>query len=173
MEDLLQSIEQGTLGLPNFQRDFDWTDQDVRALLGTVLSGWPIGSFLLIEVDQTTRDFYQPRHFDSAPVLSDDVDLVALDGQQRLTALFQALTGSGRTRYALRIREDFVVGDVDSLDSSIVAMAADVWEKKYSDVEIQWENGYVPLTALRSASSFYEWLIVHALPCMTTLTSPR
>ncbi|WP_418606643.1 hypothetical protein [Georgenia sp. SUBG003] len=56
-----------------------------------------------------------------------------------------------------RIREDFVVGDVDSLDSSIVAMAADVWEKKYSDVEIQWENGYVPLTALRSASSFYEW----------------
>ena len=157
LEDLLRAIEQGTLALPNFQRDFDWTDQDVRALLGTVLSGWPIGSLLLIEVEATSREFYQPRPFESAPPLSENLELVTLDGQQRLTALFQSLTGSGRTRYALRLGDDFEVGNVDSLDSAIVSLSADVWNKKYTDPPSQWAERYIPLTALRSASGFFEW----------------
>lgn len=155
LEDLLEAIESGTLGLPNFQRDFDWTDEDIRSLLGTVLSGWPIGSLLLIEVTPMSSDFYQPRPFDEAPALATDVELVTLDGQQRLTALYQALAGLGRSVFAIRANKP--IADIDDLDAAIVTIPRETWDAKYSSVASQWEKRYIPIKSLRTAADFYAW----------------
>ena len=47
LAEILYGIAEGKLGIPEFQRDFDWNDSDVRLLLNTVFSGWPAGSLLL------------------------------------------------------------------------------------------------------------------------------
>ena len=39
-----EAVDEGRLVLPEFQRDFDWTDERVRALLATVIRRWPAGS---------------------------------------------------------------------------------------------------------------------------------
>src|SRR5690606_20215845 len=114
-------------------------------------------SLLLIEVDEKKVGFYQPRPLEAAPPLARDLDLVALDGQQRLTALYQALTGSGRTRYAIRLRPEGRLESIDDLDASIVALSAGKWVSRYTSAASQWADRYIPLTALRTASDFFEW----------------
>jgi len=39
---------------PEFQRDYDWEDDRVIALVATMMRGWPAGSLLLQEVDGPT-----------------------------------------------------------------------------------------------------------------------
>lgn len=151
---LLEGIDQGQVVLPNFQRDFDWTDSDVRSLLGTVLSGWPIGSLLLVD---GTHDFYDPRPIEKAPPVSNDIVHVILDGQQRLTALYQALYGRGDLVYALQIPQGRRYDDIDTLDDSLQSIKSDVWYKFYSSPATQWEAELLPISALRTAADFYEW----------------
>lgn len=150
---LLDGIETGQVVLPNFQRDFDWSDADVRSLLGTVLSGWPIGSLLLIEGD-AHDEFYSPRPVESAPPVSSSIIYIILDGQQRLTSLYQALTGRGSQRYAMRVNRASDFSDVDVLDESIVSFSVDHDISSQQGVD---DDLVIPVTALRDASSFFEW----------------
>src|SRR5687768_2418808 len=101
--ELLDGIDAGQVALPNFQRDFDWTDSDVRALLATVLNGWPMGSLLLIEGNAATRDFYDPRAFEYAPPLAKTPETIVLDGQQRLTSLYTALYDKSESVHAVAL----------------------------------------------------------------------
>ena len=151
---LLEGIHSGEVVLPNFQRDFDWTDGDVRSLLGTVLSGWPVGSLLLVD---GTHDFYDPRPIEKAPPVASEIAHVILDGQQRLTALYQALYGRGDLVYALRVAEGLMYDDIDTLDDSIRSIKSDTWSRFYSTPAAQWEAELLPISALRTAADFYEW----------------
>lgn len=152
---LLEGIDRGLIGLPDFQRDFDWTTTDVRALLATVLSGWPIGSLLLMS-DSTER-FFSLRSIEGAPPLQDEVETVVLDGQQRLTALYHALYGRGTTRYAIRI--DILDSDqtIDSLDEAIVSLPQGEWLRKYGAAADQIRSNMIPMTALKDPSEFFRW----------------
>ncbi|NKY38139.1 GmrSD restriction endonuclease domain-containing protein [Cellulomonas septica] len=154
LSSLLQGIDDGEVVLPNFQRDFDWTDVEVRSLLGTILSGWPIGSLLLIE---GTDEFYNPRPIESAPPIARDIALIVLDGQQRLTALYQALYSKGSLRYAISLQGDRDYGDIDVLDDALLDFKTVSWENLYSTPEAQWEARLLPISSLRSASDFFEW----------------
>ena len=42
-------IEKGSVKIPQFQRDFVWTKQKSAELLDSVLKGYPIGTFILLE----------------------------------------------------------------------------------------------------------------------------
>src|SRR4051812_29536204 len=99
-EQAISMIDQGSLGLPDFQRRFQWTSADVRAFLSTVLAGLPSGT-LMIADNRKLRVNLRP--LEGAPSLNDPIQkvLVLLDGQQRLTALYHATTDTGPDRYAL------------------------------------------------------------------------
>src|SRR3712207_3315332 len=60
--------------------------------------GWPAGSLLLMRGAPT---FFATRRFEGAPTRSAEPAYVVLDGQQRLTALFNALRGVGPFIYAV------------------------------------------------------------------------
>ncbi|MGL5824528.1 MAG: GmrSD restriction endonuclease domain-containing protein [Nocardioides sp.] len=158
LADLLEGIHEGRLALPNFQRDFDWSDTDIKSLLGTVLSGWPMGSLLLIEGSGATYDFYQPRRFERAPELPGAARTIVLDGQQRLTALYSAFFDRGSTVFAADVRsvgEDW--NEIDALDESLRSFRRADWERNYPDPAAQWAAGLVPVSALRTAADFFEW----------------
>src|SRR5690242_17850803 len=99
LESLAEEIRGGRIALPDFQRDFDWTEKDIRAFLATVVKGWPAGSLLVM---RGKSDWFDVRKFEGAPDLG-DVRLVVLDGQQRLTSMFHALSDVGPNVYAIQL----------------------------------------------------------------------
>src|SRR4051794_32675523 len=98
LQRLLSGISEGSVVLPEFQRDYVWSNRDARALVATILQGWPAGSLLLME---GTPEAFGVRPFEGQTSASASPELVVLDGQQRLTALFQALTDTGPYRFYL------------------------------------------------------------------------
>lgn len=157
LSELLDGIHRGTVGLPNFQRDFDWTDGDVRSLIATVLNGWPMGSLLLIDGDADTKDFYAPRPFQFAPALDGTPSTIVLDGQQRLTALYSSLYDASDLIYAVKCDERLDWSAIDSLDSAIRSFKTINWRSKFATPSTQWEQKLIPTSALRDAATFYEW----------------
>lgn len=93
--ELLTNIAKGKLQLPDFQREWKWDDDRIVGLLASISLGYPVGVVMTLEVGGEGVAF-APRPLSGV----DDKELAApeeliLDGQQRLTSLFQALM-SGR-----------------------------------------------------------------------------
>lgn len=155
---LLDGVHSSAVALPAFQRDFVWGVEDVKALLGTVLSAWPMGSLLLTD---GKSPIFGIRPFDSTPAEERKEELetanyVVLDGQQRLTALYHAFYGRGSVRYALRFAT-LEQSSVESLDEAIVSYSQDHWRRDYPTARDAAMAGLIPTTALRSAADFFEW----------------
>src|SRR5436309_866610 len=97
VDELLKEIDGCKLAIPDFQRDFVWDPADTQDLLVSLLSGYPAGTLLLLAQEKAQ---FRPRPIETAPKLADHASpTLVLDGQQRLTALYQALRGTGDTDY--------------------------------------------------------------------------
>ena len=86
--------------LPEFQRSFVWANNDIKDLLISVLNGYFVGTFLFLrrgtEFDFKIRYFEGVAEIDQTMPQEPDekrVEKATLDGQQRLTAMFYALSG--------------------------------------------------------------------------------
>ena len=88
---ILTDIEIGRTQLPDFQRDWIWDDYRIRSLLASVSQAFPIGAVLTLAVDG--KNSLKPRPIEGVTPAEDaePPNTLILDGQQRLTALFQAL----------------------------------------------------------------------------------
>ena len=91
LSEILTDIGTGSIQLPDFQRDWRWDDYRIRSLLASVSQAFPIGAVLTLAA--SGRNFLQPRLIEGVTQADDAEvpDMLILDGQQRLTALFQAL----------------------------------------------------------------------------------
>ena len=90
LSDLLKELASGELQLPDFQRGWVWDDEHIRSLIASVASAYPIGAVMMLETGGDTR--FQPRGVEGVSFGSrkPEPDRLILDGQQRLTSLFQA-----------------------------------------------------------------------------------
>lgn len=88
---ILIDIEIGRTQLPDFQRDWIWDDYRIRSLLASVSQAFPIGAVLTLAVDG--KNSLKPRPIEGVNPAEDaeTPNTLILDGQQRLTALFQSL----------------------------------------------------------------------------------
>lgn len=88
ISELLDSIEQRDLVLPEFQREYVWTRDQAKQLLDSLKRDFPVGSLLFWKTDK-------PPELKNVDVLPDRLGNVSviLDGQQRLTALCLLLRG--------------------------------------------------------------------------------
>jgi len=97
--------------LPAIQREFVWGSDRVERLFDSIMSDFPIGSFLYWRLEQKNKDEWPVyefvRDFDSESPhnqpanmagITKDITLV-LDGQQRITSLYIGLRGSYRYFY--------------------------------------------------------------------------
>lgn len=92
LHDLLAWGDSGKLQLPDFQRGWVWDDDRIRSLLASVSVSFPIGAVMLL---QTGGDHirFKPRPLAGTHERLKTIkpDTLILDGQQRLTSLYQAL----------------------------------------------------------------------------------
>ncbi|MFE3555284.1 DUF262 domain-containing protein [Streptomyces sp. NPDC059193] len=102
---IVTRIQSREIALPDFQRDFVWDSTRTAELLGSIMSRYPVGTLLFWE--QGDGQTFASRSFDGvAPGTSNNPpSVLVLDGQQRLTSLYQALTGAGDERYFIKVDE--------------------------------------------------------------------
>ncbi|MGV0372917.1 GmrSD restriction endonuclease domain-containing protein [Corynebacterium pilbarense] len=94
LKDLFSRAGRGELQLPDFQREYLWDVDRVRTLVTSVLRGYPVGSFLALDTRNTEQRF-KPRPLEGVAVEGVAPGLLLLDGQQRLTSLYQAFKNDG------------------------------------------------------------------------------
>lgn len=91
LSELLQLIDKGKVQLPDFQRDYVWDDDRVCKLIESIASGFPMGAAMFLETGNPSVRFAH-RTFTGAPKHTEvNPDRLVLDGQQRLTTLYQVL----------------------------------------------------------------------------------
>lgn len=86
---LIEKIDTGELGLPELQRPFIWKDSKVRDLFDSMMSGYPIGYLMLWECPtiEKKKTIGTAQHNYESP------KQVIIDGQQRLTSLYAVMKG--------------------------------------------------------------------------------
>ena len=88
---LLGEATDGRSQLPDFQRGWVWDDDHIRSLLASISLGYPIGTVMMLEAGGEGLRFKQ-RPIEGAPTPANrEAERLVLDGQQRLTSLFQSL----------------------------------------------------------------------------------
>lgn len=92
--DILRSIQHGKTQLPDFQRGWVWDDDHVRGLLSSISLSYPIGAVMMLQTGNEDVRF-KPRLVEGVVLPTPpQPERLILDGQQRLTSLFQALVSS-------------------------------------------------------------------------------
>jgi hypothetical protein len=90
LRDLLKHVALGKIQLPDFQREWKWDDERIKALIATVTLNYPLGVVMTLETGGAAQ--FRARTLAGVKVdPSVTPDLLLLDGQQRLTSLVQAL----------------------------------------------------------------------------------
>ena len=91
---ILAQVEKGDIQLPDFQRGWVWDDDRIKGLLISICRGFPIGAVMTLSAGGEIRLKARPiEGVDESAAGSPSTYL--LDGQQRLTSLYQALRYSG------------------------------------------------------------------------------
>lgn len=89
VDHLLRLVSEGRIRIPEFQRGLKWSNEDRLKLFDSVLRGYPIGTLLLWKREGEAAVITIGRHRVTAPHRHDA--LSAVDGQQRIAALTEAL----------------------------------------------------------------------------------
>jgi hypothetical protein len=154
--DLLALVEAGDMVLPDFQRDFVWEPSATQALIVSIANSYPAGSILRV---RDRERVFSARAFEGAPAASEHHTFLVLDGQQRLTSLYQAFYGKGDHRYYLSIQKLMDGEDFEDAISylRITRSAFRVRE----ELSYQAEHLVLPLAVLRGGTGAYlDWMLM-------------
>ena len=109
--EVIKGVKTGTMQLPEFQRDYVWSQKNQKALLESILNGYPIGSILLLELEAEEQMFAW-NHLNNLPPNdnkrlyvnrnnrdSKPPQYLILDGQQRITTVSKAVLNINEGEY--------------------------------------------------------------------------
>ena len=88
LKDLMRECHEGKLRLPDFQRGWVWDQDRIIDLLASISEGFPVGA--LMTLDASGEVAFAVRPVEGAPPASKPLEAYLLDGQQRMTSLYQA-----------------------------------------------------------------------------------
>ena len=177
LKKVLDSVAEGKLQLPDFQRDWVWDVDGVRSLLASIAAGFPIGAILTMETGGATS--FKARPLSGAPRIRSAADLLLLDGQQRMTSCFQSLMATEpvdtKTSKGKEIQRYFFMDvraavDGKRLEDTIIAVPADRISRAnfgreivrdLSTRELQVEAMMFPLNEIFSETDWMECLYDH------------
>lgn len=175
LKEILKQADTGKLQLPDFQRSYVWGDEDVRSLLASVAKGFPVGALLTLSTGGAVK--FKPRTIEGAPDSAQEPDELLLDGQQRITSLYQATFSKLPVKtktdkdveveryYYFDIKKAVVAGA--NVEEAIVGVPADRKLKEdfgktvkldISSQELEFENDMFPINqTFDNRDWFYGW----------------
>ena len=164
LKDLLAEAHSRTMVLPDFQRDFVWEPGATQELIISIASNYPAGSILRV---RDAKRVFAAREFEGAPPLDGQKHtFLVLDGQQRLTSLYQAFYGVGEHRYYLEIQK--LLDGVDFEEAIFHVRATTKWAKAHESFDLQAKDLILPLSVLKGgAGGFLQWMLQVTNPMPT------
>jgi hypothetical protein len=176
LEGLLTDIDDGKMQLPDFQRRWVWDDTRIRAIISSVSMSYPMGAVMTMEVGDNLR--LLPRPFEGV-LLQGKVtpELLVLDGQQRLTALYLALLSDKPVqtttekkkeirRYYYLNMEKCLDPSADRFDDAVLSIpetrqiTSDFGRKMELDLsthDMEYKNGLFPVNLMFDKKGLLEW----------------
>lgn len=177
--ELLKDVGCGRIRLPDFQRDWKWDVDRVASLLASVSLGYPVGVLMLLETGGSDVQFATRlvSGVNSAGAAKPAERLI-LDGQQRLTALFQSLAArqpvQTQDTRKKRLERWFYIDMEVALDpdgdreAAIVAVAADRVERDnfgkdvvldLSSTGLECQQEMFPLATVFDVPATHKWMM--------------
>ncbi|MDR7573963.1 MAG: DUF262 domain-containing protein, partial [Armatimonadota bacterium] len=164
---IMRDAYEGKVVIPEFQRSFVWAREDIEELLVSVLQGYFVGTFLMLDTPTDRRMFpfrpvegLQEVNGSARPHNHPTVRLV-LDGQQRITSLFYVLyepripLRNAKNPYRFFFRLDLAL-DADPSDAISGISQSD--RRRIAEMErLIAEDRAIPFSLLRDSSAFYKW----------------
>ena len=178
LKDLLQQVGRGKIQLPDFQRSWVWDDAKICKLIESITMGFPMGALMFLESGGELN--YKPRLFTGVDIkfAQESPDFLVLDGQQRLTTLYQVFMSKNSVvtcferNKSKEIRRFYYIDIEKALDpnsdmeDAIVSIAdnklitSDIGKTIVLDLstrEKEYENLMMPLNLLFS-DECHDWL---------------
>ena len=93
LSSLLQQVEDGQIQLPDFQRGWVWDDDRICGLLASISKGFPVGAIMTLDANAEIE--FGTRPIEGVELNGVKPSVFLLDGQQRLTSLYQAMLHPG------------------------------------------------------------------------------
>ena len=89
LSQLLAEVKSGSMQLPEFQRDWTWDDNRIKGIIASLSQGYPMGAIMRLQYGNPDIRF-KYRTITGVPAADVTPEHLILDGQQRLTSIFQA-----------------------------------------------------------------------------------
>lgn len=165
LKELLRQIQDRESVLPEFQRDFVWDPSMTQELITSIAQNYPAGSILRI---RNTHDLFANRSFQGAPTLNGKKPtFLVLDGQQRLTSLYQAFYGVGEHRYFLNVGALLTGAEFE--EAIFHLKRNDKKAVAYEQAETQARDLIMPLSLLKGGSGdSLHWILSVAAQARTS-----
>ena len=93
LSQLLLEASIGKIQLPEFQRDWTWDDDRIRGILASLSQGYPMGAIMRLQYGNPDIKF-RYRTLEGVGATTEIPEYLILDGQQRLTSMYQAVFDS-------------------------------------------------------------------------------
>ena len=90
LSQLLFEASSGKIQLPEFQRDWTWDDDRIRGILASLSQGYPMGAIMRLQYGNPDIKF-RYRTLEGVGTTTEIPEYLILDGQQRLTSMYQAV----------------------------------------------------------------------------------
>lgn len=153
VEQWFSMVQQGYLALPRFQRHEAWKSAQIEGVLENILRkpSLPIGALLTLDVGD--KELFHSRPIVGGPLTTSKPTMHLLDGQQRMTALWRALTDHYDQDQERKLKVFVRLDDLNAPDVEIVKRW---WDKKQEVKKPVWaddpkqvlERGRIPAEIL-------------------------
>lgn len=175
LSQLLDEVNSGKTQLPEFQRDWTWDDNRIRGIIASLSQGYPMGAIMRLQYGNPDIKF---KYRTIKGVGRRDLipDFLVLDGQQRLTSIYQATysqnpvatkTDKGKEieRYYYLSMEKCLDENEDRYDA-VIPVPADRKIKENFDRDIkldlsnhinEYENKMFPINIIFSSNLLMDW----------------
>ncbi|GAB6181776.1 DUF262 domain-containing protein [Desulfotomaculum defluvii] len=188
LSEYLEEVHNENILVPQFQRDFVWKKAKMLKLASSLLKGYPIGSFLLMQnsgeyacksVDGViTESNVNDQHVNSEQIginLNEKANsLLVLDGQQRSTTAYQIFYGKGKYRFYFNYKK-FIDDIKEEQGNTIVSIIEDKIEDwlvclpKHDAIthpDDQRAKGFFPLDIIlhgHNVHDYSQWLDTYSM----------
>ena len=171
LSNLLSDVENAKIQLPDFQRGWVWDEDRIKALLASIAKGFPVGAIMTL---QAGGDIKLKRRTVEGVDLHNLPEPASylLDGQQRLTSLYQCLSYPGavitsdsrkkRLRLWFYIDIQEALNPDGDIDSAIISVPEDKIIREdfgraikldISDPDKEYEHHMIPTEQLMSSGT--------------------
>jgi hypothetical protein len=169
IKDYFRLLSDGSLCLPEFQRDFVWKPKQVADLWMSIIRKYPIGWFLFL--DRKENDHIEPRSIINISQFSfTHCKYLIIDGQQRLTSIYRVLNSSENGIFEFCEKpcilffdlKKFTTKEIYNVDNEFIKpwrpSTREKCQKYIEDYSKQIENKELAFSVFLDKKEFQKWI---------------